>query len=123
MNQELIHYGIKGMRWGIRKSNNDKTIAYKKELIRNDPNASKKIVKKVDYLDKSIPERLAMETGKSVTQKLVFAAATGKLDKYKNMDSTKLGKEFVLTAINSGVRVTIKTSNAKRAIKKYEGEE
>ena len=123
MNDELIHYGVKGMRWGVRKTQKKESLETKKQMIRTNPNSNKKINKKVDYLDKSIPERVAIEVGKAAVQKIIFAAATGKLDKYTNMNSKQLGKEVVLTAINTGVRVTVKTANAKRSINKYEGDE
>jgi hypothetical protein len=92
MTNELKHYGVPGMRWGVRAASTYARYAHEKRKDAMTEKIMKK--KKVDYLQarKIVKGRIAAE--RAIAAALVTATVAGiALSK-----RTKIGKEFVYMA-------------------------
>lgn len=134
---ELYHWGIKGMRWGIRRYQNEDgsltpegRIRYGREMARLDKKAMKIAKKKSDLAIREERQKAKIEirkkkkTGKSLAKEAAFIA----LDKYKknhkdgtNTDNTynnSTKKNKGKNKSNSSVKVNIEKGNNGVKVKK-----
>lgn len=131
--QYLAHYGVKGMKWGVRKAINKvggrikakkaekKKYQQKLKNIAN-KNKRKQILtsddERINYRSQSLLKR-AGKTAATIAVKEVFAdVMSGKAYYYKNMSkrdiAKKIGKLTTLTALNVKVKDALADSSAKK---------
>lgn len=98
-NQELYHYGVLGMKWGVRRGNTTKAYgkASKKlaKLDRKVTKAENKVIKRAKKNDDALASRFSSKRKLDRTQRKVTRAAASyrktlrKANKwYKSMEST-----------------------------------
>lgn len=84
MNDQLIHYGVKGMRWGVRKSSYTSTgSSSKKKLTVKDYNDLKK---GVDETNRSVSSYSNYRTNKQKRKAIKEATKTVNLEKMSDKE-------------------------------------
>ena len=121
---ELMHFGIPGMKWGVRKakelSGNEKTYRKKLSNIRQNSNVNASDLKRFEYRDQNIYARAGKTAAKLVVGQAVRAALTGNLSRYAKMSKTQIAKEALNLALRTGVSVASQDALAKSASKRYQ---
>lgn len=132
---ELEHYGVKGMKWGVRKAYSNITTSAKKTIKRNqvnDANRREKMdkISKNKYAHQSdrTYAKYGAKTNKQKVISSVVSVATaqvvndvinGKAAQYKNRSSAEWVSEFGKLAKNVAVDVTYKESLARSVASRY----
>lgn len=90
--QELVHYGVKGMRWGVRKkvdniTNADKAYRTKMKNISSNKNAHADDRKVAKFQSQSHTKKVATIVGKAIAEEVIKDAIKGDVAKYKDRSS------------------------------------
>lgn len=131
--QYLAHYGVKGMKWGVRKaidkvgskikSNKQAKKEYNQKL-KNIANRNKRKViltnddKRINYRSQSLVKRAGKMAATLAVQKVFSDVMTGKAAYYGNMSKAdiarSIGKLATLTALNVKIKDSLADSSAKK---------
>lgn len=133
-NKELAHHGIKGMRWGVRRSretldrlagrvkqSTDKEATYRQKLtaITNQPNINKSDLKRFKYRNKNLASRVGETAVRSATGMFIGDLISGKVHNYGSMSKQELAQRLTHLATSTARNVAIKDALAKSAAKGY----
>lgn len=97
MNTELIHYGVLGMRWGVRKDNKSKKISYGSRKLKKISNEELQTRISRLKLEKEYTDLLKSTKKMSFGKKVL----TNTLDRVGNDVAQQFTKYWVGTAINT----------------------
>ena len=130
----LMHYGVKGMKWGVRRSQStldrlsgrvklikDNETAYRKKLtaITSQENINKSDRKRFEYRNKNLASRVGETAVRSATGMLIGDLISGKIKDYGSMSKQELTKRLTHLATSTARNVVIKDALAKSAAKGY----
>lgn len=131
-NEELQHYGVRGMRWGVRRASKQLSSATTKEqrdkavssLQKHKSKASKevaKLQKKQPKLEKSVEKQIVKNDIKAV--KLSDKAATKRKKAYRLLTSKKRSQKLIYKADKLQARadyLAVKSKKAKAKLARNE---
>lgn len=142
-NGELYHYGVKGMKWGVRRSQKvlDRLSGRVKKSRENEKNYRDKLtaiqkkqsstvqrvmnasdLERFKYRNQSLAARASKTAGKIIAGKLVGDLITGNIGIYGTMSKAQLAKELGSVALKTAATVAAKDALAKSASKRYNDE-
>lgn len=134
---ELYHHGIKGMKWGVRRSQStldrlagrvnqakDKETAYRKKLtaITSHKNINDSDRKRFEYRNQSLATRTAKTAAGVIAGRLVADVISGNITKYASMSKSDIARELRSVAFSTAKNVAIKDALAKSAAKNYQND-
>lgn len=92
-NDELMHYGVKGMKWGVRKSSNTSTSGHKKKK----PGPVQMFVKKKNAAKKQkAAKKAAEEAAKKAKKRSISEMTNEELEaRIKRLETEKRYRELV----------------------------
>ena len=116
---ELVHFGVRGMKWGVRKGNE---AAYRKKLsnIQSDKNMHKSDLKRFKYRSRSLGGRIADNAVKATGQMIVKDLLTGKFGHYQYMSKQEIVKRVTNIATKTAISMATRDALAKSASKNYQ---
>lgn len=133
---ELSHYGIKGMKWGVRKAKDTisnyrakrkaEEDAYRKKLkkMRDNENISREVKTRAQYRNQSLAGRVAGQGIAAVASTTITEMLHDNPSKYKYMSRQELQNHFtklaLSTATKTAVGVVMNDAMAKSASKRYD---
>lgn len=128
----LQHYGIKGMRWGVRRfQNRDGSLtssgrkrretAYRNKLsaIMKNKNANPSDVERFKYRNHSLPYRAGKIATSVVAQTLISDVMTGNIHNYASMSKVELAGKLAKIAKKTATTLAISDTLAKTAALRY----
>lgn len=116
MTNELVHYGVKGMRWGVRKQRVNKVLS-------ENPNMSKKDIKKLKKYKRPIPVNYTISVGQQAVTMMLAKEVFKRLPNGQfvaanmNVASEKTVKSFIK---NAAVTTAMDTYKSEALLRKYE---
>lgn len=131
---ELYHHGIKGMQWGVRRSqstldrlagrvNNtkEKEKAYRNKLtaITSRENINESDRKRFEYRNQSLAARTAKTATRIIAGRLIADVMTGSIKNYGSMSKADIAKELTSIAASTAANVALSDALAKSAAKNY----
>lgn len=127
---ELQHFGVKGMRWGVRKSPEQEARSAARKKARDDYRekvakvAANKYAqgsdrKRAEYASQPAAARIAKTAATIMAQTLIKDALTGNLGRYKNMSKAQIAKKMAGIAATTAANVVVDDALAKSAMKNY----
>lgn len=137
-NGELYHHGIKGMKWGVRrtpeqlghraktKTKYSEEDIYRQKLskILNNKKVSKSDAQRFKYRNHGIAYRVGSTAAQYVASSLLQDAFSGHIHRYASMSKAELAKEFTKKAskiaVQTAATVALKDALAKSASKNYD---
>lgn len=123
MNDCLVHHGVIGMKWGVRK---EREMAYRQKLTAISKNSS--VVgtsdeKRFKYRNQNIAKRVTKTAASGIAQMLIGDMMSGKLFRYTSMSKQELTRELTKKAITltmtTAANVAVNDALAKSASKRY----
>lgn len=140
-NNYLIHYGVLGMKWGVRraqekisgfvskKKSDEKQLRQKLTAITKRRTGVQSISSDMDrfrYRNQSLTQRASKVAAAGIASMLIGEVISGKISTYSQMDTkqltTALTKKAVKLAANTAVNVAINDALASSAAKRYTSE-
>ena len=134
---ELMHYGVLGMKWGKRRSQStldriagrvnkakDNESAYRKKLtaITSRKNINESDRKRFEYRNQSLAARAGKTAAGVVAGRLVADVISGNIKKYASMSKADIARELRSVALSTAKNVAIKDALAKSAAKNYKND-
>ena len=135
----LVHYGVKGMRWGVRRFQNydgtltslgrkklaemkDKETAYRDKLsaISKNRNVNASDLKRFQYRNHNLPYRVGKTAASVVAQTLIKDMITGNIHSYASMSKIDLAQKLAKIAQTTAVNVAVNDVLAKSASNRYD---
>ena len=135
----LAHYGVKGMRWGVRRFQNydgtltslgrkklaemkDKETAYRDKLsaIIKNRNVKASDLKRFKYRNHSLAYRVGMTAAVAVARTLINDMVTGNIHSYASMSKTELAQKLAKIAQTTATNVAVNDVLAKSASNRYD---
>ena len=132
---ELYHYGVKGMKWGVRRAKDTvsnyrakrkaEEEAYRKKLSNISKNRynNADVVARARYRNQSLKGRVAGEGLKVATGAVVKEIMLGNPKRYQNMSKEQLALHLTSIAVGAvaktATNVVVKDALAKSASKRY----
>lgn len=131
---ELYHHGIKGQRWGVRRSQStldrlagrvnkakEKETAYRNKLtaITSRENINSSDRKRFEYRNRNLAARVGTTATGVVAGRLVADVISGNIGNYASMSKADVARELRSIAFSTAKNVAIKDALAKSAAKGY----
>jgi len=136
--QYLAHYGVKGMKWGVRKAINKvgariktrqkQEKEYRKKLsnIENKAPVSAHMlssdIARIKYRNHSLAYRVTSTATKLALGQVLSDAMSGKLSSYATMNKKDIAKKIGKLAAETAISVVTKDKLADSSAKKYNSE-
>lgn len=130
MNNELMHHGILGMRWGIRRTPEQlgRATARKKERADFRQKAANVAANKyaqgsdrqrARYASSTAAGRISKTAFSFLAQMVIADVMTGNISQYKNMNAAQITRKITSIAIKTAGLVALNDALAKSAMKNY----
>ena len=135
---ELCHYGVKGMKWGVRRyqdrsgsltalgkrrlqSMRDNETAYRKKLanITKNRNADASDIKRFEYRNQSLARRFSRQVATVAVSTLIDDLTTGQYESYADMSKADIAKKLLKIGAIASVKTVVSDALAKSASKRY----
>ena len=127
---ELQHFGVKGMKWGVRRSPEQEAKSaarkkagedYRKKAVKVAANNSAQVSdrKRARYASQPAAARITKTAATLVAQTLIADTLTGNLGRYKNMSKAQIAKKMAGLAATTAANVAVNDALAKSAMKNY----
>ena len=127
---ELQHFGVKGMKWGVRRSPEQEARSaarkkagedYRKKAAKVAANeyANRSDRRRAKYASQSAAPRIAKTASTILAQTLIRDVFTGNLGRYKNMSKAQIAKKMAGLAATTAANVVVNDALAKSAMKNY----
>lgn len=125
---ELYHFGVKGMKWGVRRAEKKAAIASRKKkaenIISENEDDRGSDLKYIRESNKKLGSRVVSKVTKGIAGQLMWDMFTDNLDKYAKMNSNELTKVLTNKAIgiakNTAFDIVSENVAAKSASKKFD---
>lgn len=131
----LMHYGVKGMQWGVRKDREsgvrgwaagraEKERAFRQKLtnIQNNKKNQKYTsdMRRFGYRNHPLPARVAAMATAQAVNMYMQDYMTGQTDRYRNMSKNEVVARLTNNAIKAGLLTVLEDMLAKSAAKNYD---
>jgi hypothetical protein len=129
----LEHYGVKGMRWGVRKDRGssairkalDREAAYRERVFKAYCKASFRDELTNDYMvltrrDGSLPQRWAKSAGTYAQRQVTTDILSGNIAPYLSLDKRELKVKLATVAVKGTVSMILHDIGARRVLNGYD---
>lgn len=131
---ELYHHGIKGQKWGVRRSQktldrlagrinkakeNEKAYRAKLTAITSHENINESDRKRFEYRNQNLVTRVGKTVTRVVAGRLVGDILTGRVKYYSSMSKADIKRELSSIALSTAANVALSDRLAKSAAKNY----